>query len=164
MENYLDDSRSLTKSQLAIQIVRALKKCFYDLGTVFADLQGLKQIDGLKFKDFCSYTAKIDPPFVKFCLQLMEKIPEIEAYDLTIKQMKERLSEKKEDKPSTTRYLTIKLNEEQEKIFKSALHKFCIENEIDEANASSFFVETRCAEYLSQVDLVEDTQDGWDTK
>lgn len=140
----------------AIESVHALKRSFYDLATNFVELKGIKHVEGLKFKDFCTSRAFIDPTFVDFCIKLMEKVPELESFNYTIRQLKDIVSEKKEEKEPNSRYLTIKLNQEQEKIFKLALEKFCLEHGIDQTNASSFFVETRCAEYLAEVDVQED--------
>lgn len=146
-----DEAVEVSLNDRAKNVVKALKTCFYDIATVFVDIKRQKFIDGLKYKDFCSANAKIEHSFVDFCIKLMEKLPEEQAFEYTIKQLRDIAKDKKQEEKTTHRYLTIKLNTDQEKVFKEALKKFCIEHGIAEENASSFFVETRCAEYLAEV-------------
>jgi hypothetical protein len=127
--------------------VHAFKDALYDMGFAFFDVKETKRTDGLRFNDYCA-SLKIDHSLANFSIKLIQKFKREDLYEYTIAELKKLVSDKDPAAPKE-KFLTIKLNADQQKIFDAAYEKFCNENGLDSETSRSFFVETRCAEYLA---------------
>lgn len=133
-----------------------LKTALYQLGGAFSDLKkadSIVELPGLRFTDCCKSECKMDMPMVNLGMKVAERFPLDQLLDLPISAWKGLVSDKEPKEPSKDKYLTIKLDHNQEAVFNSAYGKFCAENGLDPATSRSYFVETRCAEYLAEVTI-----------
>lgn len=139
-----------------------LKTALYQLGAAFSDLKksdSIIELAGLRFTDCCKNVCKMDMPMINLGMKVSEKFPLDQLLDLPLSEWKKLVAEK-EPKESKEKYLTIKLDHDQEKVFNTAYDKFCTENGLDPSTSRSFFVETRCAEYLAEVcDTIVDVEE-----
>lgn len=139
----------MSKAQYAVECADKVKDALYDLGESFEDAFNANDTNGLRPKDFCE-SAHIDNSLVTFCRKLIKRFSRDDLYKYKISELKKLVSDKEPSAPKE-KFLTIKLNAEQQKIFDAAYEKFCNENGLDPETSRSYFVETRCAEYLAEV-------------
>lgn len=140
----------------AKQAVVNAKKALYDVGGALCDLKkadNIIELAGLRFGDCVTNACKLDKPLGTMLMKVAERFAFDQVVDQPLSEWKKMVSDKEPKAPSDDKFITIKLDKHAGIVFDEAYHKFCNQNQLDPSVSKSFFIETRCAEFLAEVDI-----------
>ena len=146
-------SEKMTSAEIAAiaDASKAYKLALFRLGLAAAAIIGKRAEDGTRYKDVLLREAVLDYPVANFAAAILEKVDEESIQKYTIKELKDMLKEDVEPKERPL-YETIKFPDKDARDnFNRAVQKFSEEEGVSAEYAKSFFVNSRVAEYLAEV-------------